>query len=103
MLDRLLLAQWPPFGAVQEFCAELADTRDQPTEVTADQRAAHLVLLTTAFFLPLLMMFVFPPAITFFSRVKAIAAVSSQIREDERVLSDLKEGMKRDFLFSLLQ
>jgi hypothetical protein len=103
LLDRLLLADGPPFGSVKEFCAELAGTRDQPQEVTSDQRAAHLALSTAAFFLPLVMMFGMPLLTTVMVKFTAIVALEVQIRDEQRVRGTLQDGMQRDFLFALFQ
>src|SRR5207245_10905973 len=40
MLNRLLAVDGRSFATVEQFRVELALTRDQPTEVTSDQRAA---------------------------------------------------------------
>jgi hypothetical protein len=103
MLNRLLAVDGRSFDTVEQFRVELALTRDQPTEVTSDQRAAHLTLLTAALFVPLLLMFALPSLYTVLLRAVGISVLNSRIREEQRVLGHLHGEMRRDLIFSLLQ
>ena len=101
LLNRLLLGNKSPFGTVEQFREELAATRDQPAEINPAERAGHLALLSAALFFPLLFMFTVPFLYTVLLRGLGILLLNSEIREEQRILSNLQDGMQRDFLFSL--
>lgn len=103
MLNQLLLVDGRRFDTVEQFQQELAASRDQPPEITTTQRAAHLALLSAALFFPVLVLFALPPLFTVVIRVGGILALSSQIRQEEAILRDLHDAMRRDVFFSLLQ
>jgi hypothetical protein len=101
LLNRLLLVERPAFGTVAQFRDELAASRDQPPEVNSAQRAAHLALLSAVLFFPLLFMFVLPFLYPAILRAGGILFFNSHIREEQQILSNLQDGMRRDFLFSI--
>jgi eukaryotic-like serine/threonine-protein kinase len=103
MLNRLLLPDKHRFRSVDQFGEELAVSRNQPPEVTTAQRAAHLALLTTALFFPLVIMFVLPCVYPAWVKVFGIFTLELQNREEQRVLSNLHNGMACDCISSLLQ
>src|SRR5262249_23101909 len=103
MLNQLLLAGSNPVHTVEQFHDELVLTRNQPSEITTAQRVAHLVLLGGALLLPFVIMFVVPTLSTAWMKFGLAIALNGQIQTDQLVLSDLQNGMRRDFLFALLQ
>jgi hypothetical protein len=103
MLNRLLLVDGLSFGSVEEFHADLAATQDKPTEVTTTHRGAHLALLTGAIFLPLLMMFATSALWPVTIKDSGILGLKMQILEEQGILRDLQDEMRRDFVFTLLQ
>src|SRR5205823_9441198 len=102
-LNRLLLASRQPIRTVEEFGTELAATRDQPPEVSSAQRAAHLALLSATLFFPLLFMFLMPAFYTTCLKAGRIFGLGEMIRHERRIVKDHQDGMRRDFLSSLLQ
>ncbi|HLJ94187.1 MAG TPA: protein kinase [Gemmataceae bacterium] len=103
ILNRLLKADLPPFGTVEELRTQWTANRDRPLEITSDQRVAHLSLLTAALCIPLFLMF-FMPAL-FHLTLKPLVAVTltRQIQREQQTLEALQNLNRQEFLLSLFQ
>jgi eukaryotic-like serine/threonine-protein kinase len=92
MLDSLLKPQQA--DDLDGFAAELVATRDQPPEVTAARRAAHLAMLFVFLHVGLVVLC----AADWMGDFTRYMMVSLAIPSEEETLQELEEGATRDFL-----
>jgi hypothetical protein len=97
LLNRLL-REGDPETSVEQVRAELAATRDRATEITPAWRGAHLILLTTLLFLPVLFMLAVPVATSNIHKVTKRVFLATLIRESEHQLGQLRVPAERDQL-----